>query len=305
MFPKAKKQIVITLKVLIGLGVLFIIFFRLKNFSYQHLPNFKQLLYSNKNIHWLILSFCLMPVNWGLESIKWHLSKQVFQKSKITEAIQEVLAGISVSIFTPNRNGEFIGRIGLINSENRAKAIELYFVSSLTQQFFTFLFGLFSLIIIDMPFKNFALIGLLLLVLLLVSLKNIFPFFARWLSNYLPVRLIINLPKGLIFRLLILSGIRYIIFWLQFFFLFVGLNVQASLFWIIITIPAIFFIGSYIPSFALAEMGVKSLVAIYCLKNITSNETSIIIASALIWLINVALPALLGLYPLLKWKNNT
>jgi len=46
-------------------------------------------------------------------------------------------------------------------------------------------------------------------------------------------------------------------------------------------------------------MGVKSAIAIYCLKNYSTQTEAIVYASVLLWIINVSIPALLGAISLL------
>ena len=61
-----------------------------------------------KNGHsqqWLIIAVLLMPVNWLLEIAKWRLLLRHNWTPTWTELSQAVLAGISISLITPNRIG--------------------------------------------------------------------------------------------------------------------------------------------------------------------------------------------------------
>jgi hypothetical protein len=56
--------------------------------------------------------FLLVGVNWGLESLKWQrliypLETPVF----LPVVLKSVLCGVTVSMLTPNRTGEYVGRI--------------------------------------------------------------------------------------------------------------------------------------------------------------------------------------------------
>ena len=53
----------------------------------------------------------LMPVNWMLEGLKWKLAAGQQVKLSFGNAMRGVLAGVTIGTATPNRIGEFAGRI--------------------------------------------------------------------------------------------------------------------------------------------------------------------------------------------------
>src|SRR5688500_12741182 len=52
----------------------------------------------------------LMPVNWLLETWKWHSYLSVHARVNFARAFKAVTGGIPLSLFTPNRIGEYGGR---------------------------------------------------------------------------------------------------------------------------------------------------------------------------------------------------
>jgi hypothetical protein len=83
----------------------------------------------------------LMILNWGIESKKWQLLVNHVQRFDFTRAFKSVLAGCGVTMLTPNRIGEFGGRILFVAEEHRIKAISLSLVGSLSQLLVTLVMG--------------------------------------------------------------------------------------------------------------------------------------------------------------------
>ena len=59
----------------------------------------------------LFAVFLLMIVNWGIEAFKWKISVQQVQHVKYFTAFKAILSGTSFSVTTPNRVGEYLGRV--------------------------------------------------------------------------------------------------------------------------------------------------------------------------------------------------
>jgi len=90
-----------------------------------------------------------------------------------------------------------------------------------------------------------------------------------------------------------LSIIRYLIFIGQFYILLFVFGIDLELIELLIFIGLMYFVTTLIPSPILGNLGTRELVAIYLLSYYNQPE-SILVASLLIWLINVIFPALLG-----------
>ena len=84
-----------------------------------------------------------MLINWSFEAIKWKILIEKIQKIKFLTSLKAVMAGITVSAFTPNRVGEFGGRIFFLESQNRTKAIVLTFLGNVAQLLVTIVVGAF------------------------------------------------------------------------------------------------------------------------------------------------------------------
>ncbi|NPA45090.1 MAG: hypothetical protein GXO49_06120, partial [Chlorobi bacterium] len=55
-----------------------------------------------------------------------------------------------------------------------------------------------------------------------------------------------------------------------------------------------YFISSVIPTFTFAEIGIRGTAAIFFIGMFSSNIVGIISATALLWIINLAIPAIIG-----------
>ena len=287
------------LKTLIALGVLWFLYKKYCEFtkSYALSSNFWDWI-PTQNQHLLALVLGLMTINWSLEALKWNnLMRSISTYSYLT-SLSDVLRGISISIFTPNRNGEFIGRIYYVKNDCRVKALELYFVGSLAQQFYTVCFGFSALMFT--PFydsiKWIAFILLAFTLLLILNINRLLQFSSQLQFIKAKLSVLKNISSSVLTTIFLYSGLRYAVFFIQYILLFKLFNVEVDLSIFLITIPSIFFIGSYVPSFALIEMGVKSLIAVYCFSNYSVNQHSVIMASFLLWIINVAIPAFAGAF---------
>ncbi|MBO7227782.1 MAG: flippase-like domain-containing protein [Bacteroidales bacterium] len=106
----------------------------------------------------MILAIFLLPLNWFLESIKWKVILSNLEKISTFTAFKSVLSGITVGFFTPNRIGEYPGRVVYISNKNKVPSIALGFVGSLAQTLVILICGLPSAFIFFTHEKEFELL---------------------------------------------------------------------------------------------------------------------------------------------------
>ena len=109
--------------------------------------NIKASLYSSK-IFYLLGVFLLMFINWWFEALKWKWAVATLQKISLGKAYKAILSGVSFSVSTPNRIGEYLGRILYMDENSRLKAIALTIVCSISQLIITLLCGLIGILIL-------------------------------------------------------------------------------------------------------------------------------------------------------------
>lgn len=260
---------------------------------------------------WMVILFVF--VNWGLEARKWQVLMQVLQPISFSTAFKSVLCGVTFSLNTPNRMGEYGGRILFVDEGKRIKAVTLSIAGGMAQLIITMLMGCLGLLYVllkpgttDLTMGiSFFWLKIFLYGSTLGTLAFIFFFFRLgWL-----IRLLQKLPYSqrflkymhvletfdakILLRLLFISLLRYIVFVLQYIFMLQLLQVEQNMwagFWII---TVMFWILAIIPSFAIADLGIRGTVA-KTLFSYSSNTLGILTATFGIWFVNLFIPALIG-----------
>lgn len=260
---------------------------------------------------WLVISFVF--VNWGMEARKWQLLMKAVQPISFFTAFKSVLCGVTLSLNTPNRIGEYGGRILFVNEGNRIKAITLSIAGGMAQLIITMLMGCFGLayLLFTMDtsdtlmgisvfwvrvFLYGSIFGTIIFVFFffrlnwLIRLMEKLPYAGRF-SKYINV--LETFDAKILLRLLSISFFRYLVFVLQYIFMLQLLQVEQNIwtgFWII---TVMFWILAIIPSFAIAELGIRGTVA-KTLFSYSSNTIGILTATFGIWFVNLFIPALIG-----------
>ncbi len=267
--------------------------------------------YKSSNLLYLFIAFCLMFLNWGLEAIKWRYAISGIRKISFLKSYAAVLAGTSVSLFMPNRTGEFVGRIFALPRNERVKAIFASIVSSFSQLMITIIAGTIALFVFyyycpDNSMVNHGLKSWIIYpatIVVVISLIVYFKinwvsyFFEKWkfLKKYSKTAQILKtFSFKILFNFILLSFIRYVVFLTQFYFLinFFGINLS---FWSCALSSALtFYVVTIIPTFTLAEIGIRGSVAVIFFGFYTNMYAEIISASTLLWVINIGIPALIG-----------
>jgi hypothetical protein len=95
-------------------------------------------------------------------------------------------------------------------------------------------------------------------------------------------------------KLLLLSGLRYAVFSLQYVLLFTFFEVHVAP-WLVWNVTAVLFlILSVVPTIALVELGLRGHLSLQLMGLFSANSLGIVLTSATAWVINLILPALAG-----------
>lgn len=263
---------------------------------------------------WLVIALAF--VNWGLEAKKWQVLVRHLQSIKYFDALKGVLAGVTFSLNTPNRIGEYGGRVLYVNEGNRIKSVSLSIAGSICQLTITVLMGCGGLIfLLYTEDANSTIIGLsffwlktlLLLSLVVVLIFLLFLFRLSWiikLFEKIPgvsksiqyIRVLDEFTPKLLLRLLFLSLLRYFVFVIQYILLLQVLQVEVSWqqgFWLI---TILYLVMAIVPSFAIADLGIRGKFSTELLSLYSANIIGILGTTFGIWFINLFIPALAGSY---------
>jgi len=270
---------------------------------------------------WLVVALAF--VNWGYEAKKWQWLLQTLQPMSYLTAYKSVLSGVTLSINTPNRIGEYGGRILYVEDGKRIKAISLSIAGSISQLIITLIMGCCGLsymllfrhpsdtLLMGLPV--FWLKTLLFLSACGTAILVLFYFRLSWLirifekvpaaARYVTyVSVLDNFNAKLLLRLLYLSFFRYAVFVIQYILLLQVLHV--NIFWMdgFWTISILFLVLAIVPSFAIADLGIRGKFSIELLSMFSANTLGIIGTTFGIWFINLFIPALAGSLLILNIK---
>ncbi|HPH32208.1 MAG TPA: hypothetical protein PLB49_10165, partial [Chitinophagaceae bacterium] len=143
--------------------------------------------------------------------------------------------------------------------------------------------------------------GVLIVVILLLLFYFRLHWLARWISkisflkkySYL-VDAVGQFDTSILLRMLALSFARFAVFILQYYLLYIFFDVQIGWWAACWTVSVSFLIMAIIPTFAIAELGLKGKVALLVTGLFSANKAGIFFATAGIWFINLVIPAILG-----------
>ncbi len=271
----------------------------------------------------LAVQLALMLVNWGIEARKWQLLVNRLEHISFIRAFRATLTGVSLSIHTPNRVGEYGGRVLYLRNKNKIKGIAVTIVGSFSQLITTIIFGLIGVAyylyhyslgagnegVIDPRWEKFLLAALVLVCIFVIILY----FRLQWivtLFEKIPVLRKVRIFVAIVARykprelsiLLLLSAVRYMVFSAQYLILLGALGVKIVWWQGFLMNCVIYLALAIIPTFAMVELGVRGQVSVYVMRQLTANTAGIIYATAAIWVINLCVPAILGIVLLLGVK---
>lgn len=264
-----------------------------------------------ENLPQLLGLIILMLLNWILEAFKWRTLVQHLEKISYWKSLKAIFSGITIAIFTPNRVGEYGGRIFHLKKADRIDAALFTIVGSYGQLVVTLVTGIVATVFFLPKYvglgpvtpMQYNLIGLLmfgLAIALIVLFLN-----TRLLTtiiNWLPIperyrhyaSVFEYHSSATLWKVFLASLGRYLIFTFQFFLLLHIFEVDINYANAMMMISMTYFVMTAVPTIAITELGVRGSVAVYFLGMISANVKSIFLASSMLWLINLAIPALIG-----------
>jgi uncharacterized membrane protein YbhN (UPF0104 family) len=312
---ETKKIISIILKVAILVLAFGFIFQKLSDNS--NIADFKELTskLSRTNLWIVLLSlFLLMLLNWILEALKWKYLLQRVEKISAWKAIESVFCGLTWAVFTPNRIGEYGGRVFFLSPRKRLIGIVSMSVGSVGQMVITNVLGALALLWFVATFMELDIIinfALTFVVAIFCSFFLLFYFNIHWVDGLLsrikfikPFRRFFSIlgkyKKQDLFRILSYCVARYIVFTTQYCLVIHLLIPDIPIFSMVMILIILFFIQSALPSLDLLDIGVRAMTASYFFAFVTDQEVAVMAATACVWLINLIIPAILGSFFVLK-----
>lgn len=308
-----QKTILITLKLLIALGS-----FGYIGYIYSKTPdfflNFFNILNSPdffKRPDSIVLAFFLVPANWAIEAIKWQYLAAKLEKITFLSAMKGVLAGLCLGFITPHALGDYVGRMYFMQLKQKLNAIGAILLARISLFYVTLFYGVMGFLLIfgsDNFATNFynintiiALSFIFLIFFFLIFNYEYFSkyfikikFYARFIHPY--IKIIGDYTISQLCYTFVLSFFRYVIFTIQYLLILDFFEVDAFNVLVAASVCLIFFTKSIFPSFNfLSDVGIREAAALFFLGNIGIAQPTIIVASLIVWLINILIPSLAGL----------
>jgi hypothetical protein len=253
-----------------------------------------------------------MPINWFMEVLKWKLCIKELTQISYLQAIKGVFSGVALGFITPHAVGDYFAKIWTFKHRDRKKALGPILVSRASQMLPTLIFGLLSVGIFIKTFQlnlNYAytystaliFIGgmLILFVLLYLFLK----FGKRNFNISYYIDLILKMKIKTFLSLFCLSFLRYTIFSVQFLVLLSIFEINLPLWDQFLGVAFMFLAKSVLPTFNFFnDLGVREFSAVLYFEALNISSGPIVLAGLILWLINIAIPALLGLFFVQQFK---
>jgi len=272
-----------------------------------------------KTVHhpawWLAGLVLLIPVNWGLEALKWYILLQRVERTTYWAAFQGVLAGVALGFALPAQLGDTAGRVLSLRSGERGAAIGASLVSGGMQFYVALVAGAIAWayhlsIVVD---RN-TMAGRWLLFLLLslavsgVLLGLVRQRLVRWLSGrqgidrwakYWNVSgLYSDREIGLA---LTAATLRYGLFSVQFYLAMRAVGIQLPVAISASGIGLVFLVKTITPAFnLLSDLGVREAASLWVFAPFGLPTAVLLTATLLLWFSNILIPVLVGL--IWVWK---
>lgn len=266
---------------------------------------------------YLLLAILLVGVNWGIEAIKWQRLLHPIEKLGYTQALGSVLCGVSFAMLTPNRTGEYGGRIITLQKADKWQAVALALAGSFAQLIANVGLSASGFVVFCFYFSPLGrhtwwlfMIGLVMLLAIAAycffRLNRMPVSVLNWKLGQRFIRFITPLKQtdnSTLRVVLGLSGLRYLVYLFQYYLLLLAFGVTLNWVNAWMLVGSIFFVQTIVPSIAVAELGIRGNLALYFIGYATTSQVAILSAALSLWAFNLALPALLGLAVVLVWGN--
>ncbi|MCQ2973776.1 MAG: flippase-like domain-containing protein [Bacteroidales bacterium] len=266
---------------------------------------------NNVDSIFIIITILLMIPNWLIESIKWQEAISPIEKISLSTSIKGILKGIPPSTFTPNRIGETIGRPSVLTKGNKIEGGIATAYCGISQMPVMLFLGFIASLWFYFKQINFFNAEFLTSIIFIIicfcsTIITLLIFFKpEWLIPFIKTKNLSNkyLSKLLFFnkytfqnrkKIILLSILRFLVYCIQNYLLLLAFKINIEIIDGLCCIFLIYITMSFIPRPALAELGVRCSISVIILQPYTENITLPATSSALLWIINIFIPCLIG-----------
>ncbi|WP_242133668.1 hypothetical protein [Aestuariivivens marinum] len=302
--------------VLIKLGiVLFAFYFIYKKLTSNNQLDFVNFIESSTKTKMLslkngLLLFLLSSFNWFFEILKWQNLVSYVQKITFYEALKQSLSSLTASLFTPNRVGEYGIKAIYYSKIKRKRIMLINFISNMLQMGTTLIFGIIGFLFFinryNPPINYFKLI------ILFFSISITVVLIFLWIKqNSIKIRgiplstvkhYIFYFPRDVLVRGGLYAIMRYGIFSFQFHFLLLLFGIDMLYLESMVVISTMYLLASIIPTISIFDAVIKGSIAVYLFSFLNLDSIIILTITSLMWILNFALPSIVGSYYVILFK---
>ncbi len=274
---------------------------------------------STRNVLLMALAFILMPLNMALETRKWQKSIQPVERVPFWKAYTAIFTGITAGMMFPNRTGDFLGRIFILEKGNRFKAAMLTFVGNIAQMLVTVSLGCIAWIFFTHEKYYWYVLILSLIIIVLGYLLYFNIHILKHLQRLIPkkwrpraekyMEIFGSYSKKDLAVILLIAFAKYAVYSLQFVILIWAFDVPLNYLEAMVPIMLTYLLMTVIPFITITEIAVRGSVCIYVFEawltrlGISAAFSMMVFsASTMLWLYNLAIPAIIGLFFIRKLK---
>ena len=314
------KFLTLLFKIAIFAALILLLYFQLQNglqlvgerelYFWQKGISFLQLVY-------LILAIVLMPLNWGLELVKWLSLMYKAEQLDTKIAFIAMLAGITFALFTPNRIGEYGGRVLFVKPEQRLRTVFETLKGSIAQWLAILTGGVIGICSIVFKSDNekalelsyyllaFALPMFLLMMVLYFRLRPLaalisgISYLKRFVERQLEKERY-RIADSILIKTYLWALLRYLVYTLQYLLILYAFGIENEPFLLISAISLVYMIQTGLPLPPALGLVARGSIAVWIFGIFGDGnfqEQSIVLAATFsLWCINLFLPALFGSY---------
>ena len=297
---KAKQFGVFIIKLLIVIAAFYFIYDQLADNNKLDWERFLVLFHKNQSVAGISFILFFSFLNRILEILKWQNLAQVVREISVYEATKQVLAALTLGVFTPVGVGEYAGKALYFEKKDTKNIIFLNLICNGIQIVATGFFGLLGMLLLGYWLWSLGILAFTIVFLLFSYFTKSIAIKGHSIESLL--ERINEIPKKIHRKNFLLGMCRYLVFSHQYYFLFLAFDVDLSYITLMASITTVYFLASVIPSFQFLDFALKGSLAVYFFGLLGVNEWVVIFVTTLMWFLNVVLPVIIGSYFVLIFK---
>ncbi|MFT3740568.1 MAG: hypothetical protein QM786_17605 [Breznakibacter sp.] len=254
----------------------------------------------------------LMVANLGTEAFRWHLLITSVNPQAFKRSLFQTLAGMAAGAFTPGRLGEPVGKLIGLPIGKTVHAVSLSLLGSILLNTIIVAAGVLAFgiawgngIFVDTGLSgSFGLAVLSSCIIFSIVVWGFKPFMGWMARRFKMHRVLVGLSGYKIPLLLLVTVARYVLFAMQMWWALVFFSQAHATGLLLVLIPVYYVLVTLFPSFFGLDLGIRGSLALMLFGSVISSDGAVLVATFFVWLLNVALPSLVGFAATLFWSGS-